>query len=135
MVIDIVKEIIEEYAMSGRLKITEKTVDDNKTDTDSPEKSKSKKRSESSLDKVDPKNMKITLPLSKIDKRSISSMSKHSHKTDSIPRKKKSRTIPGPSVKSLKVTQDEDGTEKIIKLAVVLKDQDRNLYVYLHIHY
>ena len=73
------KDIIEENAMSGKLKITEKTVDDNKTDTDSPEKSKSKKRSESSLDKVDPKNVKITLPLSKINKSSMSSMSKHSH--------------------------------------------------------
>ena len=46
---------------------------------------KVKKRSESSLDKVDPKNMKITLPSSKIDERSLSSMSKNSHETDSIP--------------------------------------------------
>ena len=43
---DIVKEIIEEDAMSIKLKITEKTVGGNTTDTDSPEKSKSKKRSE-----------------------------------------------------------------------------------------
>ena len=57
--------------------------------------------------------MKITLPPSKIDERSLSSMSKHSHKTDSIPRKKKkSRTKPGPLVKALKVTQDEYNTEK-----------------------
>ena len=68
---DIVKEITEETAMSGKLKITEKTKGGDTTDTDSPEKSKSKKRSESFLDKVDPKNMKITLPLSKIDERSI----------------------------------------------------------------
>ena len=68
---DIVKEIIEEDAMSGKLKITEKKLGGDTTDTDSPEKSKSKKRFESSLDKVDPKNMKITLPSSKIDKRSL----------------------------------------------------------------
>ena len=85
---DIVKNIIEENAMREKLKITEKTGGGYTTDTDSPEKSKSKKRSESSLDKVYPKNMKITLPLSKIDERSMSSMSKHSHETDSIPRKK-----------------------------------------------
>ena len=85
---NIVKDIIEENALSGKLKITEKTGGGYTTDTDSPEKSKSKKISESSLDKVDPKNMKITLPLSKIDKCSMSSVSKHSHKTDSIPRKK-----------------------------------------------
>ena len=82
------KYIIEENAMSGKLKITEKTGGGNTTDTESPKKSKSKKRSESSLDQVDPKNVKITLPLSKIDESSMSSMSKHSHKTDSIPRKR-----------------------------------------------
>ena len=85
---DIVKYIIGEDAMRRELKITEKTGDGDTTDTDSPEKSKSKKRSESSLDKVDPKNMKITLPSSKIDERIFSSMSKHSHETDSIPREK-----------------------------------------------
>ena len=85
---NIVKDIIEENAMSGKLKITEKTGGGNTTDTDSPEKSKSKEIFESSLDQVDPKNLKITLPLSKIDESSMSSMSKHSHETDSIPRKK-----------------------------------------------
>ena len=40
---DIVKEIIEEDAMSGKLKITEKKKGGDTTDTDSPEKSKSKK--------------------------------------------------------------------------------------------
>ena len=107
---DIVEEIIEENAMSGKLKITENTKGGDTTDTDSPEISKSKKRPESSVDKVDPKNMKITLPSSKIDERSLSSMSKHPHETDSIPRKNKSRTIPGPLVKALKVTQDEYDT-------------------------
>ena len=43
MVIDIVKEIMEENAMSGKIKITEKTGGGDTTDTDSPEKSKSKK--------------------------------------------------------------------------------------------
>ena len=40
---DIVEEIIDEEAMSGKLKITENTKVGNTTDTDSPEKSKSKK--------------------------------------------------------------------------------------------
>ena len=40
---DITEEIREEEAMSGKLKITEKTRGDDTTDTDSPEKSKSKK--------------------------------------------------------------------------------------------
>ena len=68
MWVNIDKDIIEENAMSGKLKITEKTGGGDITDTDSPEKSKSKKRSESSLDQVDPKNVKITLSLSKIVK-------------------------------------------------------------------
>ena len=38
---DIVEEIIEEEAMSGKLKITEKTEGGDTTDTESPEKSKS----------------------------------------------------------------------------------------------
>ena len=64
------------------------------------------------MDQVDTKNVKITLPLSEIDEISMSRMSKHSHETDSIPREKKSRTIPGPSVKALQVTQDEYDTDK-----------------------
>ena len=40
---DIIKEIIEEEAMSEKLKISEKTKGGDTTDTDSPEKSKSKK--------------------------------------------------------------------------------------------
>ena len=38
---DIVKEVIEENAMSGELNITDKTGGGDTTDTDSPEKSKS----------------------------------------------------------------------------------------------
>ena len=74
--------------MSGTLKITQNTKGGDTTDTDSLDKSKSKKISESLLDKVDPKDMKITLPLSKNDDRSLSSMSKHSHKTDRTSRRK-----------------------------------------------
>ena len=85
---DTVDEIIEEEAISGKLKITENTKGGDTTDTDSPEKSKSKKRSESSLDKVDTKDMKITLSSSKSDDRSLSSMSKYSHDTDRTPRRK-----------------------------------------------
>ena len=48
---DIVEENIEEEAMIGKLNITENTKVGDTTDTDSPEKSKSKKISESSLDR------------------------------------------------------------------------------------
>ena len=48
---DIVKEIKEENAMRGKLKITENTKGGDTTDTETPEKSKSKKISESSLDR------------------------------------------------------------------------------------
>ena len=40
---DITEEIIEEEAMIGKLKIIENTKGGDKTDTDSPERSKSKK--------------------------------------------------------------------------------------------
>ena len=109
---DITEEIIEEEAMSGKLKITENTKGGDATDTDSPERSKSKKISKSSLDKVDPKYMKITLPSSKIDDCSLSIMSKYYHETDRIPRRKKSKIIPGPLVKAPKVTQDQYDMEK-----------------------
>ena len=58
------------------------------TESDSTENSKSKKRSESSMGKVDPKNVKITVPSSERDGSSLSSMSKHFHDTYSVPRKK-----------------------------------------------
>ena len=57
---DITEEIREEEAMSGKLKITENKKGGDTTDTETREKSKSKKISESSLDKNDPKDMKIT---------------------------------------------------------------------------
>ena len=49
---------------------------------------KVKKRSESSLGQVDPKDVKITVPSSKRDEKSMSDLSKHSHETDSVQRKK-----------------------------------------------
>ena len=79
------KDIIEENAMSGKLKIIEKTGGGDATESDSPENSKSKKRSELSLGQVDPKNVKITVPYSKRDETSMSDLSKNSHETDSIP--------------------------------------------------
>ena len=86
---DINKGFIEEKSMSVKLKITTKIGGSNTTESDSPENSKSKKRSESSLVQVDPKNVKITVPSSKRDETSMSDLSKKSHETDSIPRKKK----------------------------------------------
>ena len=61
--------------------------------------------------------MKITVPSSKRDKTSMSDLAKHSHKTDSIPRKNKSKTIPGPLVKAPKLTQEEDDTDKDNKVS------------------
>ena len=85
---DINKGFIEEKAMSGKLKITEKIGGGDTTESDSSESSKSKKTSESSLGQVDPKNVKITVLSSKRDETSMSDLSKNSHDSNSIPRKK-----------------------------------------------
>ena len=53
-----------------------------KTELEATENSKSKKRCESSLAKVNPKNVKITVPSKERDSSSVSSMS------DSVPRKR-----------------------------------------------
>ena len=74
--------------MSGKLKITENKKGGDTIDTENPEQSRRKNISESSLDKDDPKDMKITLPSSKSDDHSLSSMSKFSHENDKIPEKK-----------------------------------------------
>ena len=103
--------------MSGKLKIAENTKGGDTTDTDTPEKSKSRKRSESSLDKDDPKDMKIKLPSSKSDDRSLSNMSKYSHKTDKFCRRKKTKIIPGILVKAPKVTQDQYYMDKDDKVS------------------
>ena len=47
----------------------------------------------------------------------MSDLSKHSHETDSIPRKNKSKTIPGPLVKGHKVTQEEYDLDKDNKVS------------------
>ena len=73
--------------------------------------------------------MKITLPSSKSDDHRLSRMSKFSHKNDKIPRRNKTKIIPGPLVKAPKVTQDQYDMEKYEKLAVALKDQNRHQYV------
>ena len=73
--------------------------------------------------------MKITLPSSKIDDHILSSMSKFSHEYDKMPRNKKPKIIPEPLVTAPEVTQDQDDMEKMIKLEVSLKDQNRGQYV------
>ena len=118
--------------MSGKLKMTEKIGDGDTTESDSPENSKSKKRSESSLGQVDPKNVKITVPSSKRDKTSLFDLSKHSHKTDSIPRKK-SKTIPGPLFKAPKVTQEDYDLDKDNKVSSSV-ERTRQTYVRVSPH-
>ena len=49
---DITEEIRKEEAMSGKIKITENKKGGDTTDTENSEKSKSKKRSEPSFDKI-----------------------------------------------------------------------------------
>ena len=62
--------------MSVNIKITETKKVGDSTETDNSEKSKSKKISEPSLDKLNPKNTTITLPLSQSDNHSLSNISK-----------------------------------------------------------
>ena len=85
---DINEDITKEKAMSGKLQMTDKIKGGSETESESTENSKSKKRRESSMGKVNPKNIKITVPSSVRDDRSMSSLSKHSHDTYSVPRKK-----------------------------------------------
>ena len=61
--------------------------------------------------------MKITLPSSKSDGYSLSSMSKFSHENDKIPRRKKTKIIPRPLVKAPKVTRDQNDMEKDNKVS------------------
>ena len=68
--------------------MTDKIGGGSTTESDSTENSKSKNKCESSMGKVDPKTVKITVPSSKRDETSMSDLSKHSHDTDSVPRKK-----------------------------------------------
>ena len=113
---DITEEIIEVEAMSGNIKVKENKKGEDSIETENSDKSKSKKRSEPSLDKPNPEHMNITLPLSKSDDRSLSSMYKTSHEYDRIPKKKKTKTIPESLVTAPEVTQDPDGMEKVYKV-------------------
>ena len=88
---DITEEIREEESMGGKLKITENTKGGDTRDTDTPEKSKSKKRSEPSLDKLNPKDMKITFPLSQSDDHRFSKLSLLSQDDFKIPKRKKNK--------------------------------------------
>ena len=56
--------------------------------------------------------MKITLPSSKSDDHSLSSMSEFSHEYDTMPRRKKTKITPKPLVTAPEVTQDQDDMEK-----------------------
>ena len=85
---DIIEDITKEKAMSGKLQMTDKIECGSTTESDATEISKSKKRCELSIGKVNPKNVKITVPSSERDSSSMSSMSKHSQDTYSVPRKK-----------------------------------------------
>ena len=77
---DIIEYITKEKPMSGK-------EGGSTTESEATENSKSKKRCESSMGKANPKNVKITVPSTERDSSSIPSMSKHSHETDSVPRK------------------------------------------------
>ena len=89
---DLTEEIREEMTMSGNKKISENKTGDDSTETENSEKTISKKRSEPSSDKPNPKDMKITLPLSKSDENSFSNMSRLSCEYDKITKKKKPNT-------------------------------------------
>ena len=67
---DLTEEIREEMTMAGKKNSENKTGDDS-TETEKSEKTISKKRSEPSSDKPNPKYMKIKLPLSKSDEKTI----------------------------------------------------------------
>ena len=126
---DIIEQIGEEVTMRGNIKTTENKPGDDSTETENSEKYKSNKRSEPSLDKPNPKDMKITLPLSKSDDHRFSNMSRLSHEDEKIPKKKKTRTIPEPSVTAPEVTQDPDDMEKGDKVGSSIEDQKRHQYV------
>ena len=117
---NLTEEIREEMTMSGNKK-TENKTGDNSTETESSEKNISKKRSEPSSDKPNPKYMKISLPLSKIDDHRFSNMSRLSHKDDKIPKKKKSNKIPELLVFAPEVTQDPDDMKKGDKVGSSIK--------------
>ena len=126
---DITEDIREEVTMSVNIKITENKTGGDSTETEKSQKIKSKKRSEPSLNKPNPKYMKITLPLSKSDDHRFSNMSRLSHKDDKIPKKKKTKTTPEPLVTAPEVTQDPDNMEKGDKVGSSNEVEKRHRYV------
>ena len=72
---DLIEDNTKEKAMSG-------IEGGSTTESETTKHSKSKKRCESSMTKVNPTNVKITVPSKEKDSSSVSSMS------DSVPRKK-----------------------------------------------
>ena len=68
---DLTEEIREEMTMAGNKKNSENKTEDDSTETEKTEKNTSKKVSEPSSDKPNPKDMKITLPLSKVTKKAF----------------------------------------------------------------
>ena len=81
-----------------------------------PEKSKSKKISEPLLDKLNPKDMKIIIPLSQSDDHSFSQLSILSQDDFKTTKRKKTKIIPEPLVTAPEVTQDPDDMEKVDKV-------------------
>ena len=108
---DLIEEIREEMTRGVNKKTENKTGDDS-TETEKSEKTIRKKISEPSSDKPNPKDMKITLPLSKSDENRFSNMSRLSQEDLKTPKKKKSKTIPELLVAAPEVTQDPDDMEK-----------------------
>ena len=80
------------------------------------------------MGKVDPKNVKLTVPSSERDDRSMSSMSKHSHDTYSVPKKKNPKIIPGPIFKGHEVTQDETDFGKDKKVSSTVEGRTSHPY-------
>ena len=64
--------------------------------------------------------MKITLPVTTRDDKSLSSMS-GSHEEDFIPRKKPKKKVPEPLVTANKVTQDPDDTNEDDKVGSIIE--------------
>ena len=108
---DTTEEIREEETMSGNIKIIEnkKGVIQQKQKI---QRNLKEKISEPSLDKLNSKDMKIKLPLSQSDDHSLSNISRLSQDDFKIPKKEKTKIIPGPLVKAPKVTQDQYDMEK-----------------------
>ena len=120
--------------MSGSIKIKENKKGGDTTDTENAQKTKSKKRSEPSLDKLNPKDMKITLPSSKSDDQSFSKISLLSQDDFKIYQRKKTMIITQPLVTAPEVTQDQDDMEKYDKVGSSIEgSKQRSVCVTPHI--